>query len=117
MSPDDFIKDVLSKPDQDVKALDSNQRLVWLISEAEVMCDMDGIDSFLRRYSNWLPETETAFRDVGAREIADGYEAIRETATSDESKLDELNEFITERQGYDYESIRRVIQQRLDSNT
>jgi hypothetical protein len=42
-----------------------------LISEAEVFCDIEGIDAFLDRYfRRWMEETEAAFAELGAAEIA-----------------------------------------------
>jgi hypothetical protein len=60
-----------------IGALDADQRLVYLISEAEVLCDIDGIDNFLDLYfPRWKEETAAAFTEVGAAEIAMGSRAI-----------------------------------------
>jgi len=45
-----------------VGSLSPVKRVVFLISEAEVLCDMDGIDSFLRQYApDWINETAAAY--------------------------------------------------------
>jgi hypothetical protein len=49
---------------------------VWLIYEAEVMTDTDGIESFIHRYANWLSETAIVFEEIGAVEIAAELQAI-----------------------------------------
>jgi hypothetical protein len=51
MNPDAFIGTAIEVASRNgIGALDANQRLVYLISEAEVLCDMEGIDAFLGRY-------------------------------------------------------------------
>ena len=72
VGPDAFINAAIEAGFRNgVEALDANERLIFLISEAEVHCDKDGIDSFLDRYCpNWMQETARAFAAVGAVEIA-----------------------------------------------
>jgi hypothetical protein len=95
-----------------VGALDPNQRLVFLISEAEVLCDMEGIDSFLDRYDNWLAEAAAAFEAVGASAIAEELRRFPHKVPVGSTQLDRLNELITGRVGYDYETIRRAVTER-----
>jgi hypothetical protein len=113
MNPDDFIEEAIETGARlGVVALDPVQRVVFLISEAETLCDMEGIDTFLDRYSPaWMDETVTAFRIVGAEEIARELQLVLIEGAS-ESRLDLLNEFITSRTGYGYDSIRRMITER-----
>jgi hypothetical protein len=59
-----------------IDSLSDPERKVWLISEAEVLCDMEGIDSFLDRYQSFLPEAADAFAETGATQIADSLRAI-----------------------------------------
>lgn len=115
MDPDNFINAALSAGGRNgVEALDSNQRVVFLISEAEVYCAMEGIDGFLNRYSpKWLAETADAFAAVGALEIADGLRAIGPDTPTNDLLLDRVNDLINRRAGYDYEPIRQVVQSRL----
>ena len=97
-----------------IGALDADQRLVYLISEAEVLCDIDGIDNFLDLYfPQWKEETAAAFAEVGAPEIAIGLRAITAQTMRDDPLLDRVNGLITGRVGYDYESIRQAVERRL----
>jgi len=83
---------------------------VWLISEAEVLCDMEGIDSFLAHYASLLPETADAFAEVGATHIADSLRAIyAQLPTRSDELLDRANALVTARTGYDYDSVARLV--------
>lgn len=86
------------------------ERKVFLISEAEVFCDMEGIDSFLDRYSASVSEAADAFAAAGAEQIAESFRAIctRLPARPDEL-LDRANALVTARTGYDYGSILRLV--------
>jgi hypothetical protein len=96
-----------------ISALDADQRLVYLISEAEVFCDMEGIDAFLDRYfPQWMEETAAAFAELGAAEIATGLRAIAANTVRNDSLLGRVNELITSRAGYDYETIRKAVERR-----
>ena len=95
-------------------ALDADQRLVYLISQAEVLCDMEGIDAFLDLYfPQWMEETAAAFAEVGATEIAVALRAIDADTTRDDPILYRANNLITSRTGYDYEAIRQAVERRL----
>jgi hypothetical protein len=118
--PDAFINTALEvgsralREGRGIGALDADQRLVYLISEAEVLCDMEGIDSFLDRYfPQWMEETAAAFAEVGAAEIAVALRAIDADTTRDDPLLDRANDLITSRTGYGYEAIRQAVERRL----
>ena len=97
-----------------IGALDADQRLVYLISEAEVLCDINGIVNFLDLYfPQWKEETAAAFAEVGAAEIAIGLRAITAETLRDDPLLDRVNDLIRGRAGYDYETIRKVVGERL----
>jgi hypothetical protein len=97
-----------------IGALDGDQRLVYLIAEAEVLCDKDGIDTFLNYYfPQWMEETAAAFAEVGAAEIAVALRAINADTTRDDPLLDRANQLVTDRAGYDYETIRQAVERRL----
>jgi len=115
MSPDQFINEALDLGSHNgVASLDPDQRMVFLISEAEVDCDMNGIDTFLHRYGpDWLSETTAAFEAIGATDIAAGLRAIDPETQRDDPLLDKVNGLITSRTGYDFDAIRRVIEIRL----
>jgi hypothetical protein len=112
---DAFINTAIEVGSRDgIGALDADQRLVYLISEAEVFCDMEGIDAFLDRCSpQWLEETAAAFAEVGAGEIAMGLRAIATNTVRDDSLFGRVNDLITSRAGYDYETIRKAVERRL----
>jgi hypothetical protein len=113
--PGAFIDTAIEVGSRDgIAALDADQRLVYLISEAEVLCDIDGIDNFLDLYfPQWKEETAAAFAEVGAAEIAIGLRAITAETMRDDPLLDRVNGLITGRAGYDYETIRKVVGERL----
>jgi hypothetical protein len=114
-NPDAFINTAIEVGSRDgIGALDADQRLIYLISEAEVLCDMEGIDAFLDGYfPQWMEETAAAFAEVGATEIAVGLRAIAADTVRDESLLGRVNKLITSRAGYDYETIRKAVERRL----
>jgi hypothetical protein len=114
-NPDAFISTAIEVGSHDgIGALDADQRLVYLISEAEILCDIDGIDNFLDQYfPQWKEETAAAFAEVGAAEIAMGLRAITADTMRDDPLLDRVNDLIRIRAGYDYETIRMAVEQRL----
>jgi len=78
-----------------VDTLDAEQRMVFLISEAEVLCDIEGIDSFLQRYSpDWVPEAADAFEAIGALDIAAELRAAPLDAPVGDPRLARLHELI-----------------------
>lgn len=97
-----------------VKALTPAERKVWLILEAEVLCDMEGIDSFLDSYSGSLLEVADAFAEVGASQIAESLRSIHAhlPIRSDEL-LNLANSLVTARTGYDYDSILRLASRKV----
>ena len=114
MSVDEFIQVAIDLGARNgVASLDPDQRMVFLISEAEVDCSMNGIDTFLNRYCpDWMEETSAAFEAVGAAEIAQHLRAITAETPRDDQILDRVNELITSCTGYNYDAIRCVIEQR-----
>jgi hypothetical protein len=115
LNADEFINTAIGLGARNgVAVLDPDQRLVFLISEAEVDCDMNGIDTFLNSYFPlWMAETADAFAAIGATEIAASLRAITRDTQRDDPLLDRANDLITERSGYDYEAIHREIERRL----
>ena len=88
-------------------SLDADQRLVALISEAGVCCDMDGIDSFVRRYpTSVVQQCAQAFSEIGAVAIAAALRQVAaEMPNTSEAALIAANDLITSRYGYDYDAI------------
>lgn len=98
-----------------IEALDPAQRLVFLIAEAEALCDIDGIDSFLGRYAPaWITEAAAAFEAIGAGAIAAELRAAPLDAPVGDPRLDRLNALITGRFGYDSHAIRRAVEERRE---
>src|SRR4029077_884243 len=106
MTPDAFIQDAIAVGERlGIAALGPHQRLVFLISEAECLTDMEGIDAFLAKYSpDWLLETAAAFAAVGAVDIAAEIQALPNCVPVGDPRLDRLNRLVAERVGYDYTS-------------
>lgn len=119
MTPDEFINGAIAAGERNgIGALDPLQRLVYLIAEAECLSDMSGIDPFLERYgAEWLGEATAAFEVIGAIEIAAELRSVPANIGAGDPRLDRLNRLITTRAGYDYESIRRVVSERLASSS
>jgi hypothetical protein len=118
MSPDSFITLAIEAGARDgVASLDADQRLVFLVSEAEILCDMEGIDSFIDRNGpEWLAECAIAFETTGASEIALGLRQIGPDTATDDPILERLNTMITGRVGSNDEAIRRAVELRLKSD-
>jgi hypothetical protein len=115
MTPATFINQTIVAGERGgITTLALNQRLVWLISEAEIMTDMDGVESFLSRYADWLNETAIAFEDIGAVEIASELQAIITSGMMSEAQLNHLNGLINNRFGYNDDTIQQMIAKRLE---
>jgi hypothetical protein len=114
VTTDEFISEAIAAGHRnELSALERGQRLVYLISEAECYCDMEGIDSFFARYApTWITETAEAFEAVGAVEIATEFRSVPLDAPVGDLRLNRLNDLITRRAGYGYEAIRRVVESR-----
>ncbi len=86
------------------------ERKVWLISEAEALCDLEGIDSFLDRYGDSLLEAADGFAEAGATRIAGILRAIHSHLPARPAALLDLaNDLVTERAGYDEDSVLRLL--------
>jgi hypothetical protein len=96
-------------------ALDAVARWVFVVSEAEVLCDKDGVDSFIDRYGRTgLLELADAYRRLGAESLAAASQAVAETLpTPSEAALDLLNQLVRGRVGYDYEALRAAVARQL----
>lgn len=87
--------------------LSKSSALVFVISEAEVCCDMDGIDTFIDSYGTpGLVRLASAYGAVGAGALASACRAVADAMPNpDEALLERLNSLVQERAGYDYESL------------
>lgn len=116
MTADEFINAAIDKGQTaGLASLGPDERLVFLVSEAEVYCEVEGIDSLLDRYSSTdLQECVSAFAEIGATEIADALRSvISGLPTRDESALSKADSLIKDRTGYDYEAIQAAVGRRL----
>jgi hypothetical protein len=77
MSGAEFIHSALKTGGEcGLSGLSGAARKVWLISEAEVLSEMEGIGAFLDAHAKSLPEAADAFASIGAREIAECRDAF-----------------------------------------
>lgn len=115
MTPEAFIEEAIAAGQRDgIASLDADQRLVYLITEAECLCDMEGIDSFLHSYApTWISEAAYAFEVVGAAVIGAELRAVPLNSPVGDPRLDRLNKLITGRVGYNYETICKIVAERL----
>jgi hypothetical protein len=92
-------------------SLSPMQRIVWMVSEAEVYCDKDGIDALIDHYGlSAMLEFAQAFHAVGASEIAQAIAQIPiRSGEHREVSFDLANRLIRSRHGYSYESIRAAV--------
>jgi hypothetical protein len=111
MTPAETIEHAISSGAQNgIATLSSTERAVWLISEAETLCDMEGIDSFLSRYSgDLLLEAATAFHRVGAVQIGQALRAIHAASPPPDELLTQAETLICGRVGYDYDAILKYV--------
>jgi hypothetical protein len=116
---DAFIKEAIARGSAEgLPALSGPARMVFLIAEAEVLCDMEGIDSFVDRYSgSGVSELASAYSSIGADGIAS---VLREIANSmlevPDVLLSRANDQITSRLGYTHEHIVRAVRKAKESH-
>jgi hypothetical protein len=116
VTADEFINAAIDKGQSGgLASLGPDERVVYLVSEAEVYCDMEGIDSLLDRYSSAdLEACVSAFAEIGATEIAEVLGAVVSVLPErEESALSRADRLIKDRVGYDYEAIRAAVGRRL----
>lgn len=115
-SADDVIDAAIAAGQRDgIDSLDELGRWIYFISEAEVLCDKDGVDSFIDRYGpSGLFELSIAYRHLGAEALADAArEVARTLPAASEDALDRLNELVRDRRAYDHEAIRAAVERQL----
>lgn len=116
VNADVFIDQAISDgQERGLAALGDLARLVYVTSEAETCCDMDGIDAFIDRHgATGLMQLAQAYRAIGAELIAAACRTVLDAMpTPDEHVLDQLNTSVCERVGYDYESLRSLVVREL----
>jgi hypothetical protein len=115
VNTDEFIRDAIEKGQRSgVDDLDPIQRAIYLVSELEVRCDKDGIDAFIDRYAvSDLRMAAELLRAAGADALADGLMQIAESLPHpDDALLTRVTEFVSDRAGYDYDSLARAVADR-----
>ncbi len=97
---------------QGLDSLTALEQEVFLISEAEVSCDMDGIDSFFDKYAPaHIALAARTFGNVGAVEIAKALMSlVKAHPRRPEEPMVRANELITDRFGYSFESLERHVE-------
>lgn len=116
MNADEFICDAIdSGQRQGIDALDALQRAVFLVSELEMICDKDGIDTFLDMYgASDLRVVAEFLEAAGATAIADGLARIADSLPHPaDAILSRVNDLVSDRSGYDYDTLVRVVARRL----
>ena len=111
MDPDTAIREAVALGEQHgLVSLAGIQKLVFAISEAEIYCDMDGIDGLIHRYG--APAMRTfaeAFEAIGATEIASALLALTKDGPIPEALLARVNVLITGRRGYAHEDLQALV--------
>ena len=113
MSPDDLIEKAIDRGTREgLYSLDPVDQAIFAISEAEVSCDVDGIDSLVDRYGEEAMNLfASAFLAVGAVEIAETLRAMASHSVGErDGVLTRANELIRDRHQYSYESIRALVE-------
>ena len=112
LDPKGFIDDAIECGSRSgLQSLAGIARQVYLISEAEVLCDMEGIDSFLDKYGGaGVAELAGAYDRIGADAISSVLREISAAMPSPpDAALDLANNLIADRAGYGYEDIASAV--------
>jgi hypothetical protein len=111
VSPAEIIDLALKRgAEKGLAGLSGWERRIYLISQAEILCDMEGVTTFLDQFETSLPEAAEAFAAVGADEIAQSLRAICAALPQrPEELLDWAGQLISSRSGYDYDTILKAI--------
>jgi hypothetical protein len=116
VTTEDFIQNALDTGQRNgVAGLSALQRAIFIVSELEVLCDMEGIDAFLDRYqASELRGAADLLLAAGAVSIANGLVEIAEAMPNPhEATLNHVNDLVTARAGYDHDALARAVAQRL----
>ena len=110
MTTEQFISASIDRGEKEgCAALGTKEKTIFLISEAEVLCDMQGIDTLLDRIENrTIPVVSEAFDAIGAIDIATCLKEIETMLPQrNDAILERANQLITSRHGYSYDSIKQ----------
>lgn len=110
--PDAFIDDAIHRGQTGgISSLSGVARWIYLISEAEVRCDKDGIDSFVDAHGEeGIAQLATAYAAIGAASIASSLmNLLRQMPNPSDAALNDASARITERDGYSYEDLVKAV--------
>lgn len=116
MTPESFISQAIEQGfELGLDSLEPVARTVFAISEAEVTCDINGIDGLFDRHGLASAATfSAAYRAIGAVEIGAAFElAILVGDPPPEELLARLNGMISERRGYSYQDIVKYVERHV----
>jgi len=116
LSADAFIGRAIAQgAERGMASLDPVAKTVYAICEAEVYCDMQGIDGLFDRYGYETAGVfAAAFSSIGATEIAAAFTAVAEcSASPSDALLTHLNDLVRARCGYGHTDISEYVQQRV----
>ncbi len=119
MNAESIINEAIARGESGgLMALTPVEQIVFAVAEAEAYCDMEGVDSLLEKYGRDRPALfANAFSAIGATAIAAAFLALVDAPSSaQEELLARLNELITTRHEYTYDSIRACVEQRMARN-
>jgi hypothetical protein len=118
-SSEAFIAEAIARGSgEGLPALNGVARMVFLIAEAEVLCDMEGIDTFVDRYGgSGVSELAGAYSAIGANAIASVLQEIANSMPDlPDFLLSRANDQITSRLGYTYEDIVRAVREAQETH-
>ena len=118
MNAESIINQAIARGEEEgMMALAPVEQVVFAVAEAEVYCDMEGVDALLEKYGgDSVTMFAHAFAAIGANEIAAGFAALGGAPPSArEELLSRLNGLITKRHEYTYESIQGFVEQRMST--
>ena len=113
MTPEEIIESAFRKNRHLEDAQSDLERQILLVEAAGTLSDMGGVDLFLDKYPDWLPETVSAFREIGASEIAESLADIQAVLPArPDLLLDRATRLLCARAGYDHDAILRFVASR-----
>lgn len=116
MNADEFIRKAIDAGQHgEVSSLNPLQRAIFLISELEVLCDKDGIDSFLSNYGAGDLRLAADLLAVAGATTLSGVltQLADELPHPQEAILHRASDLISDRSGYDYDALVHAVAGRL----
>ncbi len=113
MTTDDFVSSAIERGGKDgIHTLTEKERVVYLVSESEVLCDMEGIETLVEHIERKeIFGVSEAFAAIGAEAIASCLKKIEESLPArDDDAMMQAEDLIIARAGYSYEAIKRFVE-------